>query len=94
MLGAETLSQIRAAAEAVTTAAENIDARTTHLVQRAHRGVDALPELELIREEMTEAFYDAKSAAQLVSIAAVCITVVSWVALAVATMALLKSGDK
>lgn len=94
MFGTETLSQFRAAAEAVTTAAENIDQRTTYLIQRAHRGVDALPELELISEEVQGAISEAKTAAQLVSIAALCIVGVSLLALGVATIALLQAGDR
>lgn len=94
MFGAETISSFRESADTISRVAESLDTRSAELTRSATTTLDAITESLPDPVELADAIYEAKTAAQVASIAFVCVAVVSWCALAVATMALLKAGDR
>jgi hypothetical protein len=101
MFGAETISSFRDTAESLHGTSEAVRGAAAHLEQHASELTrSATLTLDAVREtlpdpvELADAVYEVKTAAQLGSIAFVCVAVVSWCALALAVAALIKVHDK
>jgi hypothetical protein len=100
MFGAETISSFRDTAESLRGTSEAVRGAAAHLEQHASELTrSATLTLDAVREtlpdpvELADTVYEVKTAAQLASIAFVCVALVSVLALSVATVALMRTGD-
>lgn len=94
MLWTETISSLRTAADTITDVARAVDTRSAQLSRQAATTLEAVTESLPDPVYVADTVAEVKTAAQLASIAFACVTLVSVLALAMATVALVKVSER